>query len=521
MRPWLTMRWCGLLAGYLLGAAGQAGSRTTGAAVAAGPLFHEFRLTLGPGLRREALGPLWYAEDCWEPGPDGEEPEPGTVSESVRVCAVPPLFSKRELPLVGALAWDSFYPVITYDRYGMERWFQVLQLLSYSAGRDAGSGALVERFTLFPFYFQQRSAQRSLNYTGVLPFYGHLERRLFRDETDWVMWPVYAKTRKKDVVTRNYLVPFFHLRAGTGLTGWQLWPLAGQEVKAVTLRTNVVGGLETVPGHAAAFALWPLLFHNDALLGTTNPVRQRVFLPWYSLQLSPAKDIRTYLWPLGPTFTEDRAGCYHEWDVAWPFIGFGRGANRRLDRVFPLWSRALGTNGTSGSILWPCYRYRHSRYGDWERDATYGLLDLYADVTERNAETGQTSRRTGLWPLFLARRDTAGNESLQLFALLEPVMPRNESIVRNYSPLWTVYRAERNAQTGRQSEALLWNLYRCEHSPTRRKSAFLFGLVQYWSGPEGRGWRWLHLLGPKPPPAAPAPGRATGAGGKGGPSRRE
>lgn len=40
MRPWLTMRWCGLLAGYLLGAAGKAGSRTTGAAVAAGPLFH-------------------------------------------------------------------------------------------------------------------------------------------------------------------------------------------------------------------------------------------------------------------------------------------------------------------------------------------------------------------------------------------------------------------------------------------------------------------------------------------------
>ena len=55
----------------------------------------------------------------------------------------------------------------------------------------------------------------------MLPFYGHLKNRLFRDEIDFTMFPLYVRTRKKDVVTRNMPYPFFHLREGDGLRGWQ------------------------------------------------------------------------------------------------------------------------------------------------------------------------------------------------------------------------------------------------------------------------------------------------------------
>ena len=63
------------------------------------------------------------------------------------------------------------------------------------------------------------------------PLYGHIRDRLFRDEIFFVLFPIYGESRKRDVVTDNYLYPFFHLRLGEGLQGWQFWPLIGSEHK--------------------------------------------------------------------------------------------------------------------------------------------------------------------------------------------------------------------------------------------------------------------------------------------------
>ena len=116
------------------------------------------------------------------------------------------------------------------------------------------------RFTLFPLYFQQRSPDPNENYTALVPFYGHLKNRLFRDEIFFVMFPIYSETRKRDVVTDNYLYPFFDLRHGDGLHGWQFWPLVGTEHKDVTTQTNGFGEIETIGGHDKFFALWPVHF---------------------------------------------------------------------------------------------------------------------------------------------------------------------------------------------------------------------------------------------------------------------
>ena len=75
--------------------------------------------------------------------------------------------------------------------------------------RPLGPVAVVCRFTLFPFYFQQRAPDPELNYTALLPVYGTIKNRLFRDEIKFIMLPLYVHTRKKDVVTDNFFYPFF------------------------------------------------------------------------------------------------------------------------------------------------------------------------------------------------------------------------------------------------------------------------------------------------------------------------
>jgi hypothetical protein len=479
----------------------------------AGPAFTRFSLTLEPGLRSEAAGPLYSLQSTWDAPRDwtGALPDPNdpaTVQSAVTTLALAPFFSRVDRPALEGRSWDLLYPLITYDRYGHEYRLQFGQLISFSGGRnqdDSDSRTL----SLMPFYYHRRSNNPALDYTAVWPFYGHLQKRLFRDEIHWVLWPLYVQTTKADRVTDNYFAPFFHLRHGDGLRGWQLWPLLGLEHKDITTRTNRFGDLEQIPGYDSRFALWPFYFNNNVGIGSTNLVRQRVLLPFYSLQLSPAKDIRTYLWPFGPTFLDARSEGYHQIGAPWPFLVFARGPGKTTDRVFPIYSHTRTPTTDSQSALWPLYWHRETTSTNLFRTSTRVGLFLYYNGTDRDrAATNQPPRRrTDLWPLFASRQRPDGSTRLQLLAPVESLLGDNPSVARNWSPVWSIWRSEQNPKTGTSSHSLLWNLYRNERTPETRRVSFLFGLVQYHRGPEGSGWRWLHLFGPKPPPVRPPAAR--------------
>jgi hypothetical protein len=461
-------------------------------------LYHEFRLTLVPGERTEALGPLWSCERQWAPtmgrgkaAASGGPAKTGTTNGQ-STFTLAPLFSRSVEPDLDTTSFDFLYPLLTYDRFGGEYRFQFFQLLSL-AGSQSQSGLPAERFTLFPLYFQQRSREPGRNYTALLPFYGRLQNRLFRDEVKFVLYPAYVQTRKQDVVTDNYLAPFFHLRHGEGLSGWQFWPLLGREHKEVTTRTNGFGETEIVGGHDKFFALWPLYFRDKLGLGTTNPVSQRALLPLFAQLRSPLRDSATYLFPLGLTLTDDRERRYHEVGAPWPLVVFARGEGKTMNRVWPLFSQAHSATLESDFYLWPLYKSSRIHSAPLARERTRILLFLYSELTERNTETGRALQRTDLWPLFTARRDLGGNERLQLLAPLEPFLPNNGSIERNYSPLWSLWRSEKNARTGAASQSFLWNLYRRETTPQTKKCSLLFGLIQYQSGPEGARWRVFYV----------------------------
>jgi hypothetical protein len=66
-------------------------------------------------------------------------------------------------------------------------------------------------------------------------------------------------------------------------------------------------------------------------------------------------------------------------------------------------------------------------------------------------------------------------------------------VERDYSPVWSVWRSEKNAKTGASSQSLLWNLYRHERAPTGKKCSLLFGLFQYQSSAEGKRVRLFYI----------------------------
>lgn len=440
-----------------------------------GPLFERFNLTLAAGYRTEAAGPFYYFQQ----------------EETATTLAFPPFYSCYHDPAVASHEDDFLYPLFTRIQYGQERRWQLFELIS-GAGGQQQSGDTERRFTLFPFYFQQRSTDTNKNYTAVGPFYGHLQNRLFHDRIFFVMFPFYSQTQKRDVITENYLYPFGYVRHGDGLHGGGVWPFYGAEHKVVTLQTNGFGDISIVGGHDHAFALWPLWLRQDNGIGTADPQTLRASIPLFVYSRSPQVDLTTVIWPLF-TWMDNRGKNYREWQMPWPIVEFARGEGKTTSRIFPLFQTSHNATLESDFYLWPIYTFRRTHSDPLDLKRTRVAFYLYSDMQEKNTQTGRQKRRLDMWPFFTWHRDFNGNSRLQILAPLEPLVPDNRGIERNWSPLWSLWRAENDPQAKTSSHSLLWNLYRDEETPKHKKISLLFGLFQYQYGGGERQTRLFYL----------------------------
>ena len=329
----------------------------------------------------------------------------------------------------------------------------------------------------------------------MIPFYGHLQHRLFRDKIFFVMFPIYGQSQKKDVITDNYLYPFFHVRHGDGLFGWQFWPLVGNEHKDVTTQTNGFGDTTIVCGHDDFFALWPIFFKSTTgigMNGANGTEKSWAVLPLYLQTRSPNRDSTTVLWPLF-SWIDDRGEKYHEWQVPWPFVIFTRGEGKTTSRVWPLFSQSHNDVLESDSYLWPVYTFKRTHSDPLDLRRTRILFYLYENTMEKNTAPGAEKRRVDALPFFTYHSDFNGNSRLQILAPVEPAVPDNRGIERNWSPLWSIWISENNPKTGASGQSFLWNLYRQETTPASKKCSLLFGLFQYQSDMEMKRLRLFYI----------------------------
>lgn len=444
----------------------------------AGPLYDKFSLTLAPGKRTEILGPFFYSEQ----------------QESKRSWGIPPLtISHTADPDTDWEQFDFAYPIMTYTRFGEEYRWQFFQLFNFAGGRNPDTSD-THRFSLFPFYFQQRSSDTNQNYTAFFPIYGRLDHRFFRDRIDFILFPLYSKTWKKDVITYNTPYPFIHVRHGDGLAGWQVLPFAGHEHKEITWQTNGFGEKQVNAGHDSRFVVWPFYFQSTNGIGITNGlVTQHAVIPFYSAYRSKPRDSTSWGWPFGVTHSVDREKKYNEWDAPWPLIEFARGQGKTQNRVWPFYSHGTNQYLQNTWFCWPIYKYNRVTAPPLFRDRTRILFFLYSRVNVKNTATGDSSQRTDFLPLFTRRRELNGNESLQILSIIEPVFPNNKKIERDYSPLYALWRSEKNPRTGASSQSLLWNLYRRDVTPNSKKISLLLGLFQYQTGMNEPRWRLCYI----------------------------
>ena len=395
-----------------------------------------------------------------------------------RSFVIPVLFSSERSSRPDHNEWDVLYPLMSYDRYGKEWRWHFLQLFRLSGGE--GQAGKWKRTTVFPFYFRQKSTDPEKNYWAFFPFYGTVKNRFRRDEVKAAAFPLYVRTRKKDVVTRNYLSPFFHLRRGDRLRGWQLWPLAGWETKGITTKTNILGEVSLAGGHKKLTIAWPFYLRDRTGIGVKNAKDQHALLPFFISTRSAGRDSFTAPWPIGLTVTQDREKKYRELGLPWPLIVFARGEGKTASRIWPFFGSASNNKSlTSRFYAWPIYRRRTLETELVEERQTRWGFFLFTEKRKTQKESGTSTFRRDLWPLFTWRVSSEGGRRLQVLAVLEPFFPANETIERHYSPLWAVWRSRQSLGTGERSQSFLWNLWRREANGEERRGAVLFGLVRW------------------------------------------
>lgn len=452
----------------------------------AGPLIAHVPLTLEPGEAWEAAGPLWYDQQA----------------EDFHLRGVPPFWSRQDEAHLEHTDVYVLPPLFSRHSYGEDRTWQIFQLIRYvhQIGVD---DVVTDRFVLFPLIFWQDSTDPAQNYRAFLPFAGRVKGRLFRDEWSFILFPLYLQTRKRDVVTDNYVAPIVHVRRGDRLRGWQVWPLVGHETKEPTTRTNLVGDAAVVPGHRRFNLLWPVYWQHDLGLGGDNERRIRGVLPLWWSDRAPYRDHHAVLWPFF-SWTDDRAEGYRQWNLPFPFFAIARGEGKTLDRYWPIYSYGYKEGFESRLWFWPLYRWRRLEGENFTLEKrTFGIV-LYRDIKQTKREAGTTRRVRASWPFFFQEDEPDGRHRLQVPALFEPLHD-GRGVRRNWSPLWSLYRREDHPAAGASSESLLWNLWREDARDGVTRGSLLFGLVQYQSAPDARRWRWF-WLGPSlnaGPPDAP------------------
>lgn len=401
---------------------------------------------------------------------------------------VPILFSYNRIRDVDLMELDFLYPIFTIDRFEKEYRLQLFQILNWVGGQNS-EGEITKRYTLFPLLFYQESTIPNNNYWGIMPFYGNIRNRLWRDEINYIMLPFYVQTRKKDIITKNYLYPFVHMREGEHLKGWQFWPFIGQEQKEFSICTDIWGDEVTIPGHDKRFYFWPVGISQKTGIGTENPENFWGIIPFYAQMRSPNRDYSVVLWPFF-NWVNDRGRGYREWSMPYPFFVFARGEGKTTNRVFPFFSFSSSPTQERNFILWPFWKETSFDNQIIQTKRERILFYLYSDKEEHYTEFNRSSHRTDLWPLFSAILTTDNIYTVDMLSPVAPLFHSNKSVARNWTPAFSIWHLEENRETGSFKESFFWNFYRHEQKQKQKRWGLFWGLIEYVKDQEhGNYWR--------------------------------
>lgn len=412
--------------------------------------------------------------------------------EARHVSGFRPLWVQFDRPAESAYEGHALYPLFSYRQApGRLRW-SLFSLVQYQ--RFEETYGTVRQLDAFPLYLSRQTGDPSTSYRASFPLYGTVLGRFSNDRVSWVLFPLYGRFEENNVTTTTVLWPIFKHLDGEGNRGWEVWPLFGFRSKEDTYRER--------------YALWPLHFKYERRLWQEQPDTGWGLLPFYTRHANDEAVSETYLWPFfGYT---DRRDGYYETRYFWPLMVQGQGPQRRVNRWAPFYTYSLNKGVESTWVAWPFFNRQQLIESGQRHTRTSLLYFLYRAHRQESVAHPQLkqARRVQVWPLGTYWDNGAHRRQLQILSPLEVFFPGNEVVQQAYSPLFAVYRYERDQEAAAHS--FLFDLVVHRQSPEERELTIgpllsykrdggsaqlsLFkGLIRRESSADGANWSFFWL----------------------------
>jgi hypothetical protein len=433
----------------LLLAAAAAGCSTLarGPDVRALPLFERERPVPGAPRAADWIWPFGHVEEDPFGTSSGFRPLVRSVEteDMDRTEVLYPLFWTQEKKgIVSTRLW----PVFWHDRFPT------------AAGDDSDTAVL-------PFLFWGSEPGEG-GYFLLFPLGGHVKQKLLSDETIFVLFPLYARTRTGAWRGNHVLWPLVHWGSdGDRRHAFRVWPFYGESVKEGVYDRRTL--------------LWPFLHWGTEEMDR-EPVHSWMAWPFYGTEWSAdGTSAHTVLYPLfewadGPRVRE-RSLPYPfyrtrtEWTIGeggkrlhsellwlWPFYG-------TYDRYGPDPAALSGPGAegreSSGFAAWPIVYWWDVAGGNrWERAVQ--VIPFWRRKVHEPFDGSPGDSWWKLWPL--AEGETLPDGSTRFTTLALLPWFRWEEFEANWGIFWELARV-RTAPDGSRSTDLLFSLVRERTGP--------------------------------------------------------
>jgi hypothetical protein len=416
-----------------------------------------------------AMGPLFFSHPAAEGG---------------RVSGFRPIYIRRNDAKGGLAEFTVLYPIYFYRSYGDTYESSVFDLINRYGRKDgapASSRTEAQTFDIWPIYFSRETGDPATSYHGVFPIAGSIQDFLIVKQASWVLFPLYLRAERHDAVTTSTPWPILRVTRGAE-HGFALWPLFGWDDRPGVFHTE--------------FYLWPLGWNNtrqpnpDKPLDT-GPTRQVGALPFYASVEGPGLVDKTYLWPFFGYTDRTNPDYYHETRYFWPFLVQGLGPKKYVDRWGPFYTHSIYKGIDKTWYLWPLWRQVKLTEDGLDQTKRQLFYFLYFDLVQRSPTNPDAApaEKLHVWPLFSWWDNGAGHRQLQFPSPLEVFFPRSTEMRETWTPFFSLYRSDREANGDRRS-SVLWDAVTWESHPREGRSSFHLGpLLGVETRPGERRWR--------------------------------
>lgn len=385
----------------------------------------------------EMIGPLFFVHS----------------GQGVEQHGMRPLYLKTTSP--ETIEGSFLYPFFTWRHQEDYRTFSFFQLINTRT--DTTDAAHPDhRFDVWPFWFSRETGDAALDYRALFPVGGTIKNRFGRDRITFVCFPLYSHTEKAGRHVTHAPWPFLRFIDGEGYRGFEFWPLFG--------RSRHVGDYDR------QFWLWPLGYKSVTNLSEPVPDVKIGALPFYSRDTGPGYIRENYAWPFFGYTHRTEPYRYDETRWFWPFLVQGRGDDRLVNRWGPFYTHSIIKGTEKTWLLWPLYRNQQWSADGVAQEKDTFLFFLWWSLEQRSLANpaAAPARKSHLWPLYSAWDNGAGRRQVQALSPFEVFFPRNDTIRQLWSPLFALYRYDRQPDTTVR-HALLWNAVTWRRGPEERE----------------------------------------------------